>query len=122
MRFSLNETVSDTVAPIAIDSGGRHIYLLTDKGLTIVDLGSAPLAIGHLSATTVSPGSQITVRGSGFNPGTSATIGTQSAAVSLVDENTLTLTVPAIPSGLQDLTLRNSDGSTYSLWSILTIP
>ena len=49
MRFSLSETVANTASPLAIDSGGRHMYLITDKGLTIVDLGAALLSIGHVS-------------------------------------------------------------------------
>ena len=121
MRFSLAETVSNTVAPVAIDSGGRHVYLLTDRGLTIVDLGSAPLAIGHLSAANVAAGSQITVRGSGFDSGITATVGPQSASVSRIDENTLMLTVPSALSGIQDVALRNSDGSIYVLENALTV-
>ncbi|HET9741474.1 MAG TPA: IPT/TIG domain-containing protein [Terriglobales bacterium] len=121
MRFSLPETVLDTVAPIAIDSGGRHVYLLTDKGFTIVDLGSAPLAIGHLSSFNASSGAQITIRGSGFNPGTSAMLGGQTATVTWVDENTLTVTVPAVSSGIYDLILRNPDGSSYLLENAITV-
>jgi len=121
MRFSLPETVSNTVAPIAIDSGGRHVYLLTDKGLTIVDLGSAPLAIGHIGATNVPAGSQITVRGSGFGPGITATVGRQPAFVSWIDENTLTLTVPSNASGTLDLTLNNGNGSVYVLENALSV-
>ena len=121
MRFSLSEQISNTAVPIAIDSGGRHIYLVTDKGLTIVDLGEAPLSIGHLSPATASPGTQVKVRGSGFNSSTTATVGGLSASVSFTDENTLTLTVPSVPSGPADIVLTNSDGTNYTLQSAITI-
>lgn len=122
MRFSLPETVSDVGVPMAIDSGGRHIYMITDRGLTIVDLGAAPLSIGSLSPTTAAPGTQVTVRGSGFDLLTSATLGNQPAVVSFIEENTLIVTVPLLASGPTDLVLSNSNGTTYSLESAVTIP
>jgi hypothetical protein len=94
MRFSLTETIQNAVSPLAIDSGGRYVYLITDKGLTVVDLGAAPLSIGRLSQQTASPGTQVVVRGSGFDSGTTATVGGLPATLSFTDENTLTLTVP----------------------------
>jgi IPT/TIG domain len=115
MRFSLTETIQDTAAPLAIDSGGRFVYLLTDKGLTVVDLGAAPLSIGHLSQATAPAGTQVTVRGSGFDSGTTATVGEVAAVVSFTDENTLTLTIPAVSSGPQDIVLTRTDGESYTL-------
>jgi hypothetical protein len=121
MRFSLSETVSNAAVPMAIDSGGRFIYLLTNKGLTIVDLGEAPLSIGWLNLTSASPGAQITVRGSGFDSSTTATVGGQVATVTLTDQNTLSLTVPNIGPGPAAIVLTNSDGTTYTAVGLLTI-
>jgi hypothetical protein len=45
MRFALTQTIQDTATPLAIDSGRRFVYLVTDKGLTVVDCGAAPLSI-----------------------------------------------------------------------------
>jgi hypothetical protein len=94
MRFALTETFQDTATPLAIDSGGRFVYLLTDKGLTVVDFGAAPLSVGHLSGQTAAPGSTVVLRGSGFDSGTTATVGGVAASVNFTDENTLTLTIP----------------------------
>jgi hypothetical protein len=94
MRFALTETIQDTATPLAIDSGGRFVYLLTDKGLTVVDFGAAPLSVGHLSGQTAAPGSTVVLRGSGFDSGTTATVGGVAASVNFTDENTLTLTIP----------------------------
>jgi hypothetical protein len=122
MRFSLTETIQDTASPLAIDSGGRYVYLLIDKGLTVVDLGAAPLSIGHLSPQNASPGTQIHVRGSGFDSGTTATVGGVAASVTVSDENTMTLTLPAAPSGPEDIVLTRSDGETYTLENGVVLP
>jgi hypothetical protein len=121
MRFSLAETVQNTASPIAIDSGGRYVFLITTTGLTVVDLGEAPLAIGHLSATTASVGSQITIRGSGFDASVSATVGGHAANVTFTDQNTLTLTIPSVSSGPEDIVLSRTDGSTYTLENGVTV-
>lgn len=115
MRFGLEQTVNNTVAPMAIDSGGRYVYLITTKGLTEVDLGSAPLSIGHVSEQSAAPSVQIQVRGSGFESGMTATVGKKNAAVRVIDENTLTLTVPEAAPGPQDIVLTLSDGEIYTL-------
>lgn len=122
MRFSLTETIQWTSSPLAIDSGGRYVYLITDKGLTVVDLGAAPLSIGHLSQQNVAPGTQILVRGSGFDSGTTATVGGIRVSVSFTDQNTLTLTIPPAPSGPQDIVLTRSGGETYTLENAIVLP
>ena len=122
LRFSLAETVQNVETPIAIDSGGRQVFLITNAGLTVVDLGSAPLSIGHLSSSIASTGTKVKIRGSGFQTGITATLGGQPAAVDLTDENTLSITIPTLISGLKDLTLANPDGSTYVMHSALTVP
>jgi hypothetical protein len=123
MRFALKEAISDVPSPIAVDSGGQHIYLITNQGLTIVDLGTAPLSIGHLNPGVASTGYQVTVRGSGFTTGLTATLGGSPASVNRVDENTLTLTVPVMAphAGPQDLVLTRSDGTSYTLENALNL-
>jgi hypothetical protein len=114
LRFSLTEKVRNAVAPMAIDGGGQHIYLITDKGLTVVDLGNAPLSVGHLSQTTAAVGSQVLLRGSGFENGVSVLVGTQAANVTYTDANTLTFSVPPTDAGVQDISLKNQDGTSTS--------
>jgi IPT/TIG domain len=121
LRFSLTEKVQNAVAPLALDDG-HNVFLITDKGLTIVDLGSAPLSVGHLTPSVVSAGTQVQIRGSGFESGITADIGGEPATVKFTDENTLTISVPALSSGLKDLTVTNPDGSTYVLQSAIKVP
>ena len=122
MRFALTETVQETPESIAIDSGGRFVYLITDKGLTEVDLGHAPLSIGHLSQTSASAGSTVTIRGSGFDAGTTLMVGGTAAAVTVTDEDTLTFTIPAAASGPQDIVLTRGDAESYTLENAVFIP
>ncbi|HEY2461953.1 MAG TPA: IPT/TIG domain-containing protein [Candidatus Acidoferrum sp.] len=121
MRFGLSETVTNTAAPIAIDPTGRFIFLLTNRGLTIVDLGQAPLSVGTLSSGSAMPGTQITVRGSGFDVSTKVTVGGEVGQVTLVDQNTLTLTIPTIAAGPAAIVLTKGDGTSYTALGLLTI-
>ncbi len=121
MRFSLVQTIQNRVVPIAVDSGGRYVFLITGKGLTVVDLGAAPLAIGHLNVQTATQGTQLAIRGSGFDSTMTATIGGVPAATSINDENTLTLTVPATASGPQDIVLTRGDNAKYTLENGLVV-
>lgn len=121
LRFGLTETVANTVSPMAIDSSGQRIFLITNKGLTVVDLGEAPLSVGHFSQTTASAGDQVEVRGSGFKYGITATLGGSPASVAFTDSETLTLTVPSTRTGPEDLVLTNPDGTSYTLQNALTV-
>ena len=123
MRFSLGETVPtlSTAMPISIDASGRFIYLITDKGLAIIDLGAAPLSIGWLSSTLASAGAQVVIRGSGFDSSIIATVAGQPAVVSITDESTLTLTIPTDVSGPVSIVLTNGDGFQYNAEGLLTI-
>lgn len=122
MRFSLAEVVQNVETPLAIDAGGRQVFLITDKGLTVVDLGAAPLSIGHLSSTSGAAATQIQVRGSGFVTGLSVNVGGQSATANFVDENTFTFTVPTLTTGPHDLTVTNPNGISYTLASAIIAP
>ncbi len=121
LRFSLTETISKAITPLAVDSGGQHIYLLTNKGLTVVDLGEALLSIGSLNPASASPSASVRVRGSGFSASTSATVGGQAATIDFVDQNTLMLTVPSVSPGPSDVVLSNGNGTTYTLENGLTV-
>lgn len=122
MRFSLSETVSSSIpAPIAVDPDGRYMFLITNKGLTVVDLGQAPLSIGWLNQTSATPGSQVVIRGSGFDSSTTVTIGGQAAAAFVTDADTMTVTIPSVSPGPTTISVTNSTGVQYSMPGLLTI-
>ena len=107
---------------MAIDEGGRKIFLLTDAGLTVVDLGQAPLSVGHLGTAQPVSGGTIQLRGSGFDSTTMVSVDSIPASAKLVDENTLTLSLPVLNSGAHDLIFSRDDGSTLTVKGLITIP
>jgi len=100
---------------MAMDETGQQIFLITNKGLTVVKLDSVPLSIGSLTPAIGPAGTQVKVRGSGFLQGITASANGVSAAVSYSDADTLELTIPSLPAGAVQITLKNPDGQTYSL-------
>ena len=107
---------------LAIDETGQRLFVITNSGLTVVQLAALPLGIGTLSTNDIAPsgGTVVTVRGSGFVSGIAATVGGKSAAVTYTDASTIAITTPAVASGPQRLTLTNPSGETASLDAAFT--
>jgi hypothetical protein len=107
---------------LALDETGQRLFVITKSGLAVVQLAALPLAIGTVSASNIaaSGGTVVTVRGSGFVSGVTATIGGKSAAVTFVDASTITIATPAVTGGPQRLTLTNPNGETTSLDAAFT--
>ncbi len=109
---------------LAIDENGQRLFAITSKGgtaqnagVTIVALTNVPLGIGTLTPSNgpVAGGITLTIRGSGFQSGTTAAIGGKSATVTFKDMNTLTVVTPALTAGAQRVTITNPDGESVSL-------
>jgi hypothetical protein len=107
---------------LAIDENGQRIFALTASGLTVVQLSSVPLSIGSISPVAAPGigGTTLTIRGSGFQSGTKVTIGGKSASANFQDINTLTVVMPSLSSGAQQIAVTNPDGETYSLDAAFT--
>jgi hypothetical protein len=101
---------------MAVTPAGDRVFLLTTAGLTVVELDAVPLGIGSVTPNASSPGAVVTVRGTGFASGTSATVNGSSANVSFVDSSTLKITIPAaLTNGPTQFILMNPDGSKFAL-------
>lgn len=102
---------------LTTDEKGQRLFALTSRGLTIVQLANVPLGIGTLNPSigAAAGGVSVTVRGSGFQTGLTATLGGKAATVVITDASTLTLTTPATYAGPQQLVLANTDGESVSL-------
>ncbi|HUN62210.1 MAG TPA: IPT/TIG domain-containing protein [Candidatus Sulfotelmatobacter sp.] len=102
---------------LTTDENGQRLFVLTTSGLSIVQLANVPLGIGTLSPSSGSAagGTVVTLRGSGFQSGITATLGGKAASVSRTDMNTLILTTPALAAGPQQLVLTNPDGESVAL-------
>ena len=76
-----------------------------------------PLSVGTISPASApaAGGTSLTIRGSGFQSGTQATLGGKSLTVTFKDQNTLIFTTPALFPGALQLVLTNPDGESVSL-------
>jgi hypothetical protein len=109
---------------LSTDENGQRLFAITstdgtaqNAGVTIVTLTNVPLGIGTLTPANgpAAGGTTLTLRGSGFQTGTTVTVGGKTAAVTFTDMNTLTVVTPALTTGAQRLTITNPDGETVSL-------
>lgn len=109
---------------LAIDENGQRLFAITstdgtaqNAGVTVVTLAKVPLGIGTLipALGPASGGTQITIRGSGFQNGSTVTIGGKTASVTFKDMNTLTVVTPSLAAGAQRVSITNPDGETISL-------
>jgi hypothetical protein len=105
------------------DENGQRLFAITSKdgtaqnaGVTVIALASVPLGIGTLTPANGSAagGAIVTIRGSGFQSGTTVTIGAKLATVTFKDMNTLTVVTPALVAGPQRVIITNPDGETIS--------
>jgi hypothetical protein len=102
---------------LTVDENGQRIFALTTSGLTVLQLSSVPLGIGAVApaAGPSAGGMGLTIRGSGFQSGTTATLGGKALTIVFKDKNTLTFNTPTLSSGAQQLILTNPDGENVSL-------
>jgi hypothetical protein len=120
-RITLSEQILQTVDSLAIDPAGANIFVITDHGLTVAALQTAPLSIGSVDPVGGTPGTKVTVRGSGFSQGSAVTLNGQSVASTFVDVDTLTFNIPTMPSGPIQLGIANPDGQSYLLDNAFSI-
>lgn len=114
---------------LATDENGRRLFAITSSdgtpqnaSLTVVQLSAVPLGIGTIQPSTVSAagGATLTIRGSGFLSTPTVSINGKTATVAFKDANTLSVTLPALTPGPQQITITNPDGETISLDAALT--
>lgn len=106
-----------TLDAMAIDETGARLFLISSGGMTIVTLADLPLSIGLIvpDQAPAAGGTELVIRGSGFQSGATVQFGTIATAANYVDASTLTVITPAAPPGPLRITISNPDGSTYSL-------
>jgi hypothetical protein len=118
----LQNQINAWTKTVATDSTAQRVFMADSKGLTVLTLEAAPLAIGWLNPAIASTSGStvITMRGSGFQTGSTVTIGGKPASAVYVDANTLQVSAPANASGAARIIVQNPDGEIYSLDAGLT--
>jgi phospholipase C len=82
---------------------------------------AVPPVISSLSATQGSSlgGDTITISGSGFSPGATVSFGGISATTTVISSTQLRVLTPAVTAGSADVTVKNPDGQSSTLASLL---
>jgi len=115
MRISLPDPIPGSLDSLALDETGSRIFLITNTGISILQIAQLPLSIATVTSSTASVGDQVTIRGSGFKTGATVMFGTAIASATVVDANTITATVPSLSPGPCRITVTNPDGTQYSI-------
>jgi hypothetical protein len=119
-RISLSEQVQQVTDALAIDSYGQNIYLVTNAGLTAVQLGMAPLSVGSVTPPAGPPGTAVTIYGSGFQQATAVSVNGSVLTSTFVDPNTLKAVMPSTPPGAVQIVVSDPVGHSYSLDNAFT--
>jgi hypothetical protein len=108
---------------LTIDPMGTYLFGVTQSGITMMALNAVPLSIGNVQPAFVQlqGGQSITLRGSGFQPGATVSIGSTQAITTYVDGNTLSVQVPALSPGWTDVTVTLAGGAAYTAPSLLQV-
>lgn len=120
VQIALPEPLVPGLNSMCLDETGSKLFAISQSGITIAQLASVPLSIASVSPASASPGSPITIRGSGFQSGAQVKLNEIQAQSSLVDANTFQVTVPTGLSGPTQITVVNPDGGQYSFDAAFT--
>ena len=116
-RIAIPFQMQPVLDEMAVDETGSRLFCISTTGISIVQLADVPLSIGVVtpSSASASGGTEIVIRGSGFQPGLNLQAGTQNVSATVVNASTLQFALPAQPPGSVRITLTNPDGTAYSL-------
>ena len=121
LRVVLPEQIPLSLNAMALDETGTKMFVISNSGITIATLFQAPLSLARVTPASGASGIQVTLRGSGFQTGSTVQFGKSQAAVDFVDAQTLQATVPTLPSGSVQVTVTNPDGNSYSFDAAFTV-
>jgi len=117
-RLALHVVLPDPITPVAnamvLDETGTKMFLISSTGVTVAELYQAPLSLATVSPAIGPSGTNVTLRGSGFQSGATVTFGTSQVTATFVDSNTLQAIVPSLESGPVRITVTNPDGQQYN--------
>lgn len=121
LRLNLPEPLPVPLDAMALDETGNRMFLISATGITIAQLAQAPLSIGTITPAAGPAGTQVTIRGSGFQAGAKISFNSSPALTTFVDINTLQATVPALAPAPVRITVTNPDGTQYLLDAVFTV-
>lgn len=101
---------------LAIDNMGTKLFAATDAGIVTISY-APPVSIGTVvpNQGSINGGEQLTIHGSGFQPGVTTTIGGAAAETTFIDQNTIQAVAPAGVAGQAEVAVKNPDATGYNL-------
>lgn len=116
-RIALPVQPAVTLDAMAVDETGTRLFLITTGGLTLLNLPQLPLSVGTIlpNQGPSTGGTEVVIRGSGFQSGSTVSFAGQVANTTYVDGNTLKVTVPALAAGPVQVKVTNPDGTSYTV-------
>ncbi len=117
LRIPLPEGLRPGVDSLAVSNDGSLIFANTNSGFVLVELSEVPLSIGHVTPNSgpSAGGTQLTIRGSGFQSGASVELGGDPVVATSVDSNTIRVTTLPASQGPITVTVINPNGDKYRL-------
>jgi hypothetical protein len=106
-RFALPDPVSNAFDTVVWDDDNDSAYVIVSGGILEVPLSPLPLVLSGVtpSTGTTAGGTKVTLSGSGFVSGLTATVDTTAVSVNFTDEHTLSIQMPAHAAGGVRITL-----------------
>ena len=114
-RVSLPYPVADVFDPLVWDGDNDTGYVIVQGGLLEVPLTPLPLVLRSSSPGAGNAGTTVTLTGSGFYSGLTATVDGVPVPLTITDERTASLVMPAHANGPVVVSLSTSDGQTAFL-------
>lgn len=99
---------------LALDETGTKMFMISQTGVTIAQLFQAPLSLATVNPGAGPQGTNVVLRGSGFQNGSSVKFGLLQVSATFLDSNTLQAIVPPLPLGPVRVTINNPDSHEYS--------
>lgn len=101
---------------LALDNTGAKLFAATDAGIVTISY-APPVSIGSVvpNQGSINGSEQLTIHGSGFQPGVTTTIGGAAAETTFIDQNTIQAIAPAGAAGQAEVAVKNPDATGYKL-------
>jgi hypothetical protein len=115
LHIALPVTIPANSGAMALDETGTKIFLTSTTGIAIAQLDALPLTLGTVTPASGPSGTSVLLRGSGFQNGATVSFGTAQVPATFVDSNTLQAVSPTLTPGAIRITIKNPDGSQYSV-------
>ena len=113
-RVAVPYAVQNVFDPLVWDDDNDTAYMIVNGGVLEIPV-TPPLILRSATPSSGTAGTSVTLTGSGFTSGDTATIGGVAVPLNINDEHTATLVAPAHANGATVITVTATNGQSSSL-------